>query len=145
MLSRLVVSLLLLVLLAGCGGSNAVEVSGPTPTLPPGVVPSATLDDLRTKLASISQDECARDDPAGIYPTCGRFIREVEASLPAVRDRAPAATRSADAVQRGVTTFTGAGCVAAPNAGPAGAPGTCAPALGALQQDLRTMVAAVGR
>ena len=145
MLSRVLVVLAVLLVAAGCGSSNAVQVSGPEPTLPNGVVPSATLDDLRTKLASISQDECARDDPAAVYRGCGRFIGEVEAALPAVRDRAPRASESADAVQRGVAGFTGAGCVAAPNAGPAGDPSTCGPALAAVQQDLRTMVAAVGR
>lgn len=145
MLSRVFVVLAVLLVAAGCGSSNAVQVSGPEPTLPNGVVPSATLDDLRTKLASISQDECARDDPAGIYPRCGRFIGEVEAALPAVRDRAPRAAASADAVQEGVSAFTSVGCVAAPNAGPAGDPATCAPALASVQQDLRTMVATVGR
>ena len=128
----------------GCGSDNAVTVTGPEPTLPPGVVPSATLDDLRTKLSSISQDECATDDPAAVYRTCGRFVGEVEASLAAVRDRAPRASAAADAVQARLTAFTGAGCVAAPNAGPAGDPATCAPALGKLQRDLGTMVAAVG-
>lgn len=145
MLSRVLVVLAVLLVAAGCGSSNAVQVTGPEPTLPPGVVPSATLVDLRTKLASISQDECAREDPAGVYRNCGRFIGEVEASLASVRDRAPRATESADAVQRGITAFTGAGCVAAPNAGPAGDPVTCGPAMARLQQDLRTMVAVVGR
>lgn len=145
MLSRVLVVLAVLLVAAGCGGGNAVHVTGPEPTLPNGVVPSATLDDLRTKLASISQDECAREDPAGVYRRCGRFIGEVEAALPAVRNLAPGASRSADAVQRGVAAFSGAGCVAAPNAGPAGDPATCAPALGSVQRDLRTMVAAVGR
>lgn len=145
MLSRVLVVLAVLLVAAGCGSSNAVQVTGPEPTLPNGVVPGATLEDLRTKLASISQDECARDDPADVYRICGRFVGEVAASLAAVRDRAPRASAAADAVQGRVTAFTGAGCVAAPNAGPAGAPETCAPALASLQQDLRTMVAAVGR
>ncbi|MDQ4115366.1 MAG: hypothetical protein M3235_00225 [Actinomycetota bacterium] len=145
MLSRVLVVLAALLVAAGCGGGDAVQVRGPEPTLPNGVVPSATLDDLRTKLASISQDECAREDPAAIYRGCGRFVREVEAALPAVRDRAPGASRSADAVQRGVSAFTSAGCVAAPNAGPAGDPAACGAALASVQQDLRAMVAAVGR
>lgn len=145
MLSRVLVVLAVLLVAAGCGSGDAVHVTGPEPTLPNGVVPSATLDDLRTKLASISQDECARDDPATVYRGCGRFVGEVEAALPAVRELAPGATRSADAVQRGVSAFTSAGCVAAPNAGPAGDPSTCAPALASIQEELRTMVAAVGR
>lgn len=131
---------------AGCGGSNAVEVSGPPePTFPPGVVPSATLDDTRTKLSSIAQDECARDDPAAIYPTCARFAGEVQAVLPAVREQAPAATGAAETVQSSLQRFVGSGCVNAANSGPAGSPQTCGPALATVQQDLRTLVAAVGR
>lgn len=145
MLVRAVVGLVVLLVLSGCGGSNAVEVRGPEPTLPPGGVPSATLEDLRLKLASISQDECARDDPATVYPDCGRFVAEIEASLAAVRDRVPAASPAADAVQRDVTAYTRGGCAAAPNSGPAGDPATCASALGALQRDVRTMVRAVAR
>ncbi|MBW0106454.1 hypothetical protein [Pseudonocardia sp. KRD291] len=131
---------------AGCGGSDAVQVSGPpTPTFPPGVVPSATLDDTRTKLSSIAQDECARDDPAAIYPTCGRFVSEVQASLPAVREQAPNATRAADTVQSGIGRFVSGGCVNAANSGPAGDPRTCGPALATLQADVRDLVTAVGR
>lgn len=131
---------------SACGGSDAVQVSGPpTPTFPPGVVPSATLDDLRTKLASISQDECARDDPATIYPTCGRFVTEVQASLPSVREQAPRAAKSADTVETGISRFVSGGCVAAPNSGPSGDPRTCGPALTVLQDDVRALVTAVGR
>lgn len=132
--------------LVGCGGGQAVEVSGPPePTFPPGQVPAATLSDLRTKLASIAQDECARDDPATIYPTCGRFVTEVRAALPAVREQAPAGTAAADAVDAGVGRFLGSGCAAAPNSGPTGDPRVCSPALATLQADLRTLVGAVGR
>lgn len=131
---------------AGCGGSNAVQVSGPPePTFPPGVVPSATLDDTRMKLASIAQDECARDDPATTYPTCGRFVSEVQASLPAVREQAPNATQAADTVQADLGRFVSGGCVNAANSGPAGDPQTCGPALATLQEDVRGLVAAVGR
>ncbi|MDN5915532.1 MAG: hypothetical protein L0I76_10570 [Pseudonocardia sp.] len=133
-------------MVAGCGGSDAVQVSGPpTPTFPPGVVPTATLDDTRTKLASIAQDECALDDPATIYPTCGRFVSEVQASLPAVREQAPNATQAADTVQAGIGRFVSSGCVSAANSGPAGDPQICGPALATLQEDLRELVAAVGR
>lgn len=134
------------VTLAGCGGSDAVQVSGPPePTFPPGVVPSATVADLRTKLASISQDECAREDPARIYPTCARFITEVQASLPAVREQVPRATRAADTVQAAIGRFVSAGCVAAPNSGPSGNPAACGSALAVLQGNLRDLVTAVGR
>ena len=132
--------------LAGCGGGGGVTVSGPPePTFPPGVVPSAGVADLRTKLSSIAQDECARDDPATVYPTCGRFVTEVRASLPAVREQVPAAARTADTVEAGVSRFVSAGCVAAPNSGPSGDPRVFTPALAALQDDMRTLVATVGR
>lgn len=130
---------------AGCGGGNAVEVSGPPePTFPPGVFPSATLDDTRTKLSSIAQDECARDDPAAIYPTCARFVGEVQAVLPAIREQAPAATGAADTVEQDLQRFQGGGCVNTANSGPPGNPRTCGPALATLQQDLRALVTAVG-
>ncbi|MET0188202.1 MAG: hypothetical protein ABW212_04330 [Pseudonocardia sediminis] len=139
-------SIAVALVVTGCGGTNAVEVSGPpTPTFPPGVVPSATLDDTRTKLSSIAQDECARDDPAAIYPTCARFVGEVQAVLPAIREQAPRATQAADTVQTGLQRFVGGGCVNAANSGPAGEPQTCGPALGTVQQDLRSLVTAVGR
>ena len=132
--------------LAGCGGGDAVEVSGPPPpTFARGEVPSATLDDLRLKLSSISQDECLRDDPARIYPTCGRFLSELQASLPAVRELAPGATKAADTADGAAQRVVRAGCVNAPNSGPAGAPNVCGPALAVLQDDVRALVAAVGR
>ena len=47
--------------------------------------------------------------------------------------------------QGSLQRFVGSGCVNAANSGPAGSPRTCGPALATVQQDLRTLVAAVGR
>jgi hypothetical protein len=139
---RVVLVLLAVVLLGGCGEATTHAASS-------GGGPSATLPALRTKLAALSSDECVTQPGAEAYPNCGRFVREVENVVPAVRaERASvpspdALVRAADAVDAAVSTLAQDSCVGTGGA-PAGGPEACGPDLTALQSSFRDLVAAVG-
>jgi hypothetical protein len=134
----------MLAAVAGCGGST-------TPAASPGDdgAPSLTLPALRTKLASISLDECATRPAEQIYPDCARFVREVQNVVPAARAEAgevaspEALTKAADAVDGAVNRFTQDQCITV--GAPPGPASACGPDLASMQEALRALVAAVGR
>ena len=143
-IARLVVALLAGTALAGCGGGTSHTASSGDDG-----APSATLPALQTKLRAITVDECATRSAAEIYPTCARFVREVQNVVPAARAEAGAVpsaaalTAAADTVDAAVNRFARDQCVAV--GGPSGAADVCGPDLAAVQQGLGALVAAVGR
>ncbi|MCE3553770.1 hypothetical protein LWC33_20220 [Pseudonocardia sp. RS11V-5] len=130
--------------LAGCGESTTHAASSGG-----NGAPSATLPALRTKLASISLDECATQPAAQIYPDCARFVREVQNVVPAARAEAgqvaapQALTKAADDVDGAVNRFTQDQCI--PVGAPPGPAAACGPDLASMQEGLRALVAAVGQ
>ncbi|GAA2890298.1 hypothetical protein GCM10010472_55980 [Pseudonocardia halophobica] len=130
--------------LAGCGESSTHAASSGGDG-----APSLTLPALRTKLASISLDECATRPAEQIYPDCARFVREVQNVVPAARAEArevaspQALTKAADAVDGAVNRFTQDQCI--PVGAPPGPASACGPDLASMQEALRALVAAVGR
>ncbi|MEU7814567.1 hypothetical protein [Pseudonocardia sp. NPDC049154] len=130
--------------LAGCGESTTPAASSGDDG-----APSLTLPALRTKLASISLDECATEPAEQIYPDCARFVREVQNVVPAARAEAgevaspEALTKAADAVDGAVNRFTQDQCI--PVGAPPGPASACGPDLASMQEALRALVAAVGR
>ncbi|MFC5948335.1 hypothetical protein ACFQH9_08610 [Pseudonocardia lutea] len=135
---------LALAALAGCGESttHGARSGGDG-------APSATLPALRTKLASISLDECATQPAQQIYPNCARFVREVQNVVPAARAEAgrvaspETLTKAADAVDGAVNRFTQDQCI--PVGAPPGPAAECGADLASMQEALRALVAAVGR
>jgi hypothetical protein len=134
----------MLAVLAGCGESTTGAASSGEDR-----APSLTLPALRTKLASISLDECATKPAEQIYPNCARFVREVQNVVPAARAEArevpspEALTKAADAVDGAVNRFTQDQCITV--GAPAGPASACGPDLASMQEALRALVAAVGR
>jgi hypothetical protein len=139
-----IVAAVVLVALAGCGGPTTHAASSGDDG-----APSLTLPALRTKLASISLDECATKPAEQIYPDCARFVREVQNVVPAARAEAAevtspeALTKAADAVDGAVNRFTQDQCITVGT--PPGPASACGPDLASMQEGLRALVAAVGR
>jgi hypothetical protein len=140
--ARLALALLAAAALAGCSAGSHAASSGDAGA------PSATLPALQTKLRSISLDECATHPPEQIYPSCGRFVREVQNIVPAARAEAggvpspDAVTRAADAVDGSVNKFTQDLCITV--GGPTGPPAVCGPDLGTMQTALAQLTKALG-
>lgn len=140
----------LVVLLAAGGCADTAGTRADSGAATPRAAPatqSSSRDDLVAKLAAIARDECATQDPAGIYPRCARFAREVSNANVAARSVGganPAVTSAADAVDGAVDRLTRDGCLLSAQQGATGGPQACGPDLAALQESLRALRAALG-
>lgn len=136
-------------LLAGCSADRPAASSAKDTQPWPGQTASERvgapgLEALRTKFRFFAQDPCWSDDPAKVFPRCGRFTTEIRNALPQVRQDAPAAAAQADLVGKALDDFAAKGCQADPGTLAEGDAAVCGPAFRAVQETAQGMATAAG-